>query len=169
MKWSVYSSNLIDSYTVLKQKGSCECKLHCRICNACIHMYTCTCIDSMIHTTVCKHIHIIDLIYNKSSTHPSRDNQDDEFLKSTNYFTETLAKETPNAKVQNIQLTEMRESMAIMIKEFQTVSANNIEALQGSATHLRAAIAIIKAVQIHDNTATKVCFITKKKTICAKQ
>ena len=53
-------------------------------------------------------------MYNKSSTHPSSDNQDDEFLRSTNYFTETLAKETPgpNAKVQN---TEMRESMAIMI------------------------------------------------------
>ena len=85
-------------------------------------------------------------------------------LKSTNYFIETLAKETPNAKVQNIQLTEMRESMAIMIKELQTVSANcnNIEALQGSATHLRAAIAIIKAIQIHDNTATKSVLLPKK-------
>ena len=70
----------------------------------------------MIHTTVRKHIHIIDLRY--------------------------------TTKVQNIQLTEMRERMAIMIKELQTVSANcnNIEALQGSATHLRAAIAIIKAI-----------------------
>ena len=29
MKGSVYSSNLIDSYIVLKQKGSCECKLYC--------------------------------------------------------------------------------------------------------------------------------------------
>ena len=165
MKWSVYSSNLIDFYTVLKQKGSCECKLHCRTCNACIHMYTCTCIDSMIHTTVCKHIHIVDLIYNKSSTHPSSDNQDDEFLKSINYFTQTLAKETPNSKVQNIQLTEMRESMAIMIKELQTVSANcnNIEALQGSVTHIRAAIAIIKAIQIHDKTATKSVLLQKKR------
>ena len=52
----------------------------------------------MIHTAVCKHIHIVDLIYNKSTTHPSSDNQDDEFLKSTNYFTETLAKETPICK-----------------------------------------------------------------------
>ena len=137
MKWSVYSSNLLDFYTVLKQKGSCECKLHSRTCNACIHMYTCTCIDSMIHTTVCKHIHIFDLIYNKSSTHPSSNNQDDE-LKSTSYITETLAKETPNSKVQNIQLTEMRESMAIMIKELQTVSAN-IEALQ---RHIRINISV---------------------------
>ena len=55
--------------------------------------------------------------------------------------------------------------MAIMIKELQTVSANcnNIEALQGSATHLRAAIAIIKAIQIHDNTATKSVLLPKKR------
>ena len=74
-----------------------------------------------------------------------------------------MAKETPNAKVQNIQLTEMRESMAIMIKELQTVSANcnNIEALQRSATHLRAALA--KAIQIHDKTAILSLFYYQKK------
>ena len=68
----------------------------------------------MIHTTVCKHIHIIELIYNKNSPHPSNDYRDDEFLKIINYFTEMLVKETLNAKVQNIQLTEIRENMAIM-------------------------------------------------------
>ena len=48
-------------------------------------------------------------------------------------------KETPNAKVRNIQSTEMRERMAIMIKELQTVSANcnNIEALQGTTVGLQ--------------------------------
>ena len=158
-KWSVYSSNLIDFYTVLKYKGSCGCKLYCKTCNACIHVYTCTCIDSMIHTTVCKHVHIVDLIYNKSSTHPSSDNQVDEFFKSTNYFTETLAKETPNSKVQNIQLlTEMKESMTIMIKELQTASAN-IEALHMSA------IAIFKAIHIHDKTATKSVLLPKKRYV----
>ena len=36
-------------------------------------------------------------------------------------------------------------------------------ALQGSATHLRAAIAIIKAIQIHDKTATKSVLLPKKR------
>ena len=55
--------------------------------------------------------------------------------------------------------------MAIMIKELQTASANcnNIEALQESATHLRAAIAIIKAIQIYDKTATKSVLLPKKR------
>ena len=58
----------------------------------------------------------------------------------------------------------MRESMAIMIKELQTVGANcnNIEALQGSVTHLRAAITIIKAIQIH-KTATNSVLLPKKR------
>ena len=134
-------------------------------------MYTCTCIDSMIHTTVRKHIHIIDLRYTtKVVPTLQATTKMMNLKKNTDYLTETLAKETPNAKVQNIQLTETRERMAIMIKELQTVSANcnNIEALQGSANHLGAAIAIIKAIQIHDNTATKSVLIPKK-TICAKQ
>ena len=29
------------------------------MCYACIHMYSCTCLDAMLHSTVCKYIHLL--------------------------------------------------------------------------------------------------------------
>ena len=56
--WLVQSSQLDDMHTVKKLTEDCDCKLTCGHCKACIHMYACTCMDSLIHATVCKHCHI---------------------------------------------------------------------------------------------------------------
>ena len=46
-------------YTVHLENQSCpfSCKLRCAACDVCIHMYNCSCVDSVVHTTICKHIH----------------------------------------------------------------------------------------------------------------
>jgi hypothetical protein len=46
------------------QSQYCDCKLRCSTCNACIHMYSCSCVDSAIHTTVCKHMHTVQMVRN---------------------------------------------------------------------------------------------------------
>ena len=46
------------SYTVQQQKV-CSCPLRCSFCGVCAHMYTCTCLDNLLHSTPCKHIHLI--------------------------------------------------------------------------------------------------------------
>ena len=56
--WLVQSSQLDDMHTVKKLTEDCDCKLTCGHCKACVHMYACTCMDSLIHATVCKHCHI---------------------------------------------------------------------------------------------------------------
>lgn len=35
------------------------CILHCAPCNLCVHMFTCTCTDSVIRGILCKHIHLV--------------------------------------------------------------------------------------------------------------
>ena len=30
-------------------------------CGACVHMYSCSCLDSAIHNTVCKHSHLVHM------------------------------------------------------------------------------------------------------------
>ena len=35
--------------------------MKCRFCSACAHMYTCTCLDACVNTTVCKHMHLIHM------------------------------------------------------------------------------------------------------------
>ena len=43
------------NYTVQLVNKSCKCQLRCTNCKACIHMYTCLCMDAILHCTVCKH------------------------------------------------------------------------------------------------------------------
>ena len=49
------------SYSVHLRKENCDCHLKCTSCDACIHMYTCTCTDHVVHYTVCKLAHLVHL------------------------------------------------------------------------------------------------------------
>lgn len=44
-------------YIIQVLKKECDCPLCCPSCKACVLMYSCTCLDSTVHSTVCKHIH----------------------------------------------------------------------------------------------------------------
>ena len=58
--WKVVSSsNLLVCYEVCKEDCSCSatCSLRCTQCDICIHQYSCTCPDSLVRLTICKHIH----------------------------------------------------------------------------------------------------------------
>jgi len=61
--WSVVSSSKKDfAYEVTKINNACPedlCSLKCKPCNICIHMYVCTCLDSIIRLNMCKHIHAV--------------------------------------------------------------------------------------------------------------
>lgn len=52
-------------YLVRRQNAQCECKVICGSCGICAHMYTCSCVDSAVHSTACKHTHVIHMKYNK--------------------------------------------------------------------------------------------------------
>ena len=60
--WTVSSAATPSmSYTVTMVNQHCQCQLKCINCGACVHMYTCTCIDSALHFTVCKHVHCVHM------------------------------------------------------------------------------------------------------------
>ena len=60
--WEVLSSSNSDIiYQITRVKESCNCKLRCGFCEACMHMFNCSCIDSAIHSTVCKHCHLVQM------------------------------------------------------------------------------------------------------------
>ena len=47
------------TYNVRLLRDTCNCKLCCINSDTCIHMYACTCMDSMLNATVCKHVHLV--------------------------------------------------------------------------------------------------------------
>ncbi|CAL1285290.1 unnamed protein product [Larinioides sclopetarius] len=58
--WLIRSENEIDAY-VTQEYVSCPelCDLRCPDCDVCVHMYSCTCVHSMINANMCKHIHAV--------------------------------------------------------------------------------------------------------------
>lgn len=45
-------------HCVEKQNVNC-CSIKCSFCHICIHSYKCSCVDFLIRTVICKHIHYI--------------------------------------------------------------------------------------------------------------
>ena len=61
-KWPIQSQrDQLCAYLVEKKCHACDCQLLCKQCGICPHMYTCTCLDAVLHFTVCKHIHLVNL------------------------------------------------------------------------------------------------------------
>lgn len=55
------------TYTVRRNDAvpheSRTCPLMCAECNACVHAFSCTCLDSALRNTICKHIHLVVQTY----------------------------------------------------------------------------------------------------------
>ena len=57
--WNVTSTKGEEIYQVkLEQTCECKCFMRCRACGICIHQYSCSCMDSLLQVTICKHIHL---------------------------------------------------------------------------------------------------------------
>ena len=77
------------TYNVVVNLSECLCKLKCRFCDACAHMYTCTCLDACINTTVCKHMHLIHMQKPQEGSNPSNTDRSDKL----EYFRRVTAPE----------------------------------------------------------------------------
>lgn len=59
--WVVMSENQQCEYTVQQISEKCDenCGMRCNECNICVHLYSCTCPDSILQHTICKHVHLV--------------------------------------------------------------------------------------------------------------
>lgn len=58
--WRIKLYNSKGTYYIIQElKSECDCPLRCSQCNSCTHMYSCSCLDATIHSTVCKHVHLL--------------------------------------------------------------------------------------------------------------
>lgn len=127
MKWQVESLTQIGNfYTVAKIEGnSCSCQLVCKYCRICIHAYSCTCLDALLHNTICKHVHIIKLLHGEhdqqATTPESEPNQD-----THTYFTDILSSKDTN------ELSTLKEKLQFMVSKLQVTinECTNIDTLK---------------------------------------
>ena len=69
-EWEVKSEDGKRDYNVQQVNEVCpesNCSLKCHSCNnTCPHTFSCTCIDSLMHGTVCKHVHQVSMLLAES-------------------------------------------------------------------------------------------------------
>ena len=59
-QWTMNSDSRENTrYTIRRQITDCNCRIMCSSCQTCTHNFSCTCLDSTLRSTVCKHIHYL--------------------------------------------------------------------------------------------------------------
>ena len=152
-QWTIESQSQQGiKYIVQKQRDSCDCQLLCKECKVCTHMYSCTCLDSILHSTVGKHIHLV--IMSTTVGYASTINGS---LKLTTgncdpiytYFSKVLSQANEQSN-----LFKLKDTLCSMTQEIHTLisQSSDLGALQSAKTHFPATITTIRALQDLDNT-----------------
>ena len=139
-EWTISSQMLPDvHYTIKRNNSSCECKLICFSCGVCIHNFTCTCLDSTHHSTVCKHIHYL-IISTVGNTVRSK-HQAEEF--SGKYLFCSL----PSDK-KVTELEELKRNANALTSEIQLLiqECDNVQVMTTLKEHLKTAISVTKVL-----------------------
>ena len=71
-----------------------QCSLKCSSCNICVQTYTCSCVDFLLYSTICKHIRLV---------HKYRERNE----RKTEVCEETITERNDDKDYEFIQLTKM--------------------------------------------------------------
>ena len=132
-------------YTISKVTANCSCELACSSCHVCVHMYSCTCLDFALHTTVCKHIHTLGI-----ETNILKCDKQEKPFSDLDYFGEVL--QTDGCTV-NDELIILRKKIATLLDHLYTVvnACGDHNALLASTQHIKAAVMVITAISSNPN------------------
>ena len=147
--WKVPSGGVF--YTVHRATQSCDCKLRCGFCGTCIHMYTCSCIDtSAIHSTVCKHSHLVQVHVTGACESPMTDDSQQDPHSSAqpaniNYFAQVMSRD--NVAPSQQQVTSPKQEMTVLLGQAQATSGStdDCDVLKAGIVHVRSAISIMQS------------------------
>ena len=129
-------------YVIEKAQENCGCKLRFTDCEICAHNYTCTCLDSILHATACKHVHLVHMKYMQKDTNSI--SEDPTLLTDTySYFTSQLSNKKPDTS-----MTQTKTSLLKKLKKIEALVTNcqNIDAIQTANRHVQAAISVITVI-----------------------
>ena len=147
-------------YTIHLCKQVCNCKLNCTNCHACVHMYTCTCMDATLHATVCKHVHLVKMITTMHTTNKNNDspNSDKCNTDTLQYFSNLFE----DTKLTDGKLSTLQLQIQHQIYELSTLlkTCQHTDALKACKQHLTSAITVMRAIE---NTDYKPAVLPQKR------
>jgi hypothetical protein len=151
--WEVPSVTTNCVYIVSRVQERCDCKLHCGFCEACIHKFSCSCVDSAIHSTVCKHCHLVQMDIVATNTHSTAPHISNSPSEDMHHLSQVLATEKASPSSPSETL---KEEMKFWLDRAYAISNSTTsnEILKAGITHVKSAVAIMNALQNSDCTST---------------
>ena len=124
--------------------------MKCASCGVCFHMYSCTCMDATIHTTVCKHIHFIKmaLLQQEPADHTTPHNMEDmETEVNNDYFSQIPSSSSNPTNTK----THLRAEILRLQQLVQQCMDENI--LKTALGQVKATVSVIQSRQkFHSST-----------------
>lgn len=151
--WTIKSAQGQNSYTIKKSSPQpcSSCPLKCSHCGVCMHMYSCTCLDSILHSTACKHVHLVYMqlqlsCTKKSDEQPTGDkctlkqSDNEEYSKTFHQYFEREDSDNTHSLV-----TTCREIQQII------PSVSNIAAKTAANKQLKSTLSLLRASISNEN------------------
>ena len=148
--WTIKSAQGQSSYTIKKSspQACSSCPLKCSHCGVCMHMYSCTCLDSILHSTACKHVHLVHMHMQQqlSCTEQSDEQSTGDTLNQSDNeeYSTTFPQYLERTNSDNKFLTE---SLVTTCREIQQIipSISNIAAKRAANKQLKSTLSLLKA------------------------
>ena len=152
--WEVCSSSQSNTkYVVRRLNENCDCKLRCASCAVCVHMYTCSCVDSAVHSTACKHTHVVHMrscegargsaIEVSSSLLPENCTEE---IQTLQHLSHTLQQQNP---IGNVPINGLKLKFQGLIHQLDSLANDTTECdtLKAGIAHLTSAVGIMKSMK----------------------
>ena len=129
--WKVKSETTTNEYTIQEVTKTCpeKCQLKCNECDICVYLFSCTCPDSLLQHTICKHVHLVVQQRSKLSLKVPDQTKQDSTYSNLNI---TLLKEVTPPCLLNVDLLKHRIITQLQQKTSLVTSCSSINALKSA-------------------------------------
>jgi hypothetical protein len=151
-KWSIPSTSRESVvYEISRARAQCNCKLKCHLCDVCLHMFSCTCLDFLVQSVACKHTHAIQVLCEsdtdtdtESDTDSQSPSESEEQDQDYDPNVSDVDEEHTDEEHRESDLSEIKRASAREVHELLKVimSAPNADTVRKIMPHVRAATAV---------------------------
>ena len=153
--WKVKSETMDNEYTIQEVTKTCpeKCQLKCNECGICVHLFSCTCPDSLLQHTICKHVHLVVRQRSKLSSNPPDYSNQTEYCNMHMYndLNKTLLKEVTPQCLPNADSLKHRIIAQLQYITSLVASSSSIDALKSAEKTLTL---VKNTLTIADNECT---------------
>ena len=133
-------------YVIVKGNDGAKCMMKCSSCLVCIHVYSCSCPDYVIHSVPCKHVHAIHMLTTRDSEYDLEEMPtcEETAVRKRSYFHRQIADSDVGDKTVETRKKDIRRLMDLISRRLD--STNDTEIVCAVHSHLKNALSVVSGM-----------------------